>query len=277
MIEISRLHLDSQEAAVNALGVALFVMNTCNIRAAVGDDARYLLELSGLIKQLDQHARGSSGIAKSAVDNSRETCNVDVSARYDSDNSLASQVEFTCHYSRNCGRARALGYHLLLFYQSEDGARYFIIGNESYFVDIVTNKSKGIVARLLDRYSVRYRGYRRQAFDFAVLYRIVHTRRTCSLNSVDLDRRTYLLCGIRDAGDKSSAAYRNDYCVNVVEVAQYFECDRSLTGDNILIVERMNEGIALAVAKLDSSLICIIIAALDEADIGTETLCRLDL
>ena len=56
MVKIPCFHLDSEETAVNAFGVALFVVNACYISAAVSDDTGYLLELSRLVDKLDKQA-----------------------------------------------------------------------------------------------------------------------------------------------------------------------------------------------------------------------------
>ena len=63
MVIIPGLHLDSQEAAVDALGLAFFIMHTGHIAAAVGDDAGDILELAGLVDELDEQAGGTSGFA----------------------------------------------------------------------------------------------------------------------------------------------------------------------------------------------------------------------
>ena len=68
VLEISRFHFNTKETTVDALSVALFVVNTSDVAAAIGDDAGDLLELSGLVDQLDEEARRTSRLEKSTVD-----------------------------------------------------------------------------------------------------------------------------------------------------------------------------------------------------------------
>ena len=68
MFKISCFHFDTEETAVDALGVALFVVNARYVTAAVGDDTGDILQLSRLVDQLDEEARRTSLLKKSTVD-----------------------------------------------------------------------------------------------------------------------------------------------------------------------------------------------------------------
>ena len=80
MVKISGFHLDSQETAVDAFGVAFFIVDTGDVAAAVGDDPGDLLQLTRLVDQLDQQTGGAAGIQQAPVDDPGETGHIDVAA-----------------------------------------------------------------------------------------------------------------------------------------------------------------------------------------------------
>ena len=86
---VARLHFDAQEAAVNAFGVALFIVHAGHVAAAVRDDRRDLLELTGLVDKLDEEARGTAGVHQAAVNHAGKARHVDVAAGDDAHNALA--------------------------------------------------------------------------------------------------------------------------------------------------------------------------------------------
>ena len=59
MVKISGFHFDAQETAVDAFGVALFVVDAGDIAAEVGDDPGDVLELAGLVHKLNEQAGGA--------------------------------------------------------------------------------------------------------------------------------------------------------------------------------------------------------------------------
>ena len=66
----------------------------------------------------------------------------------------------------------------------------------------------------------------------------------------------------------------NDDSVNVVKVVQNFKGNRALTCNHVFIVKGMNEGVALAVTKLECFLISVIVAAFHEANLRAVSLGR---
>ena len=64
---VTRFHLYTQKAAVDAFGIALFVMHTSDIAAALGNNAGHTLQLTRLIQQLDEQAGGAARLEQAAV------------------------------------------------------------------------------------------------------------------------------------------------------------------------------------------------------------------
>ena len=52
MAEISRLHFNTEEAAVYAFGVAFFIVNSRHVSAAVSNYTRNVLELTWLVDKI---------------------------------------------------------------------------------------------------------------------------------------------------------------------------------------------------------------------------------
>ena len=84
--------------------------------------------------------------------------------------------------------------------------------------------------------------------DLASLERERHRIRTLGLDAVDADRRPALLDRGRHAGDQSPATDADDHDVEIGQVLDDLEADRTVAGDDGRIVERVHELEALGVA-----------------------------
>lgn len=60
---------------------------------------------------------------------------------------------------------------------------------------------------------------------------------------------------------------RNYDSVNVRELLKHLQTDGALTCDNVLVVERVNEGVALLIAELESLRVGVVVNALYQADL----------
>ena len=89
MVIVTGLHLDAEEAAVDAFGLAFFIMDTGHVAAAVGNDAGDVLELPGFIDELNEQAGRTAGLAQTAVDDTGKAGHVNVAAGNDADDAFA--------------------------------------------------------------------------------------------------------------------------------------------------------------------------------------------
>ena len=117
---------------------------------------------------------------------------------------------------------------------------------------------------MFDRDTVRKGGDAVQRQLLMFFHRIVHRRSAGSLNAVDLNAGIEGLDCKCDTRNQSAAADRHDHCVDIGKVGQDFQTDGALTGDNILVVIRMDEGLAGFLLNLDCAGIGIIINAFDQ-------------
>ena len=81
----------------------------------------------------------------------------------------------------------------------------------------------------------------------------------------------------RDAADQTAAADGHDDRVDVGQLVEDLEPDRPLSRDDVVIVERMDERVAVLVFEFKRLVVGVVVDALDEADLGAEAFCRLDL
>ena len=242
-------------------------MDTGDVAAAVGDDPGDLLELSGLVDQLDQQAGGPSGIQQAPIHHTGQAGHIDVAAGDHGHHTLSGQMKLIEHHRSHGYGSRTLGDHLLLLHQRQDGAGDFVIADQCDLVDIFAHQLEGVVAGPLDCDAVSDGGDGGQAFGLAAVDSVVHTGCACRLNAVDLHRRADLLDGVGDAGDQSAAADGDHDGVDVVQVIQDLQGDGALACDDVFIVEGMNEGVAFAFFQLQRLFICVVVAALHQAHI----------
>jgi hypothetical protein len=132
------------------------------------------------------------------------------------------------------------GNRLLDLQIEADGGLDVALGDEQDVVDDAADDPRGSRARLLDGDPFRDRVARRRqlfAADPAV-----HRRVELGLHAHDRDVGAQRLgCGA-DAGDQPTAADGHDEGVDVRRVGEHLERDGALAGDDLGIVERMDEG-----------------------------------
>ena len=101
VVVVSRFDNEAQATAVDVLGLASsFVVYADNVTAASRNNFADTLKLTGLIHKLDAKRCASARLEETALDNSGENSNVDITARYYANNLFALDGKLVEH---NCG------------------------------------------------------------------------------------------------------------------------------------------------------------------------------
>mmetsp|Transcript_9617 Transcript_9617/g.22294 ORF Transcript_9617/g.22294 Transcript_9617/m.22294 type:complete len:496 (+) Transcript_9617:394-1881(+) len=115
--------------------------------------------------------------------------------------------------------------------------------DEDVVVDQLTGYAEGLLADQLDRSAVRKQTDVLQLHALAGLDRADHGVGVCRLHADDPDFGAQRLDVGRDAGDQAAAADRNEDRVNGARMlAQHFHRDGALAGDDVGVVEGVDEG-----------------------------------
>src|SRR5699024_3620251 len=61
------------------------------------------------------------------------------------------------------------------------------------------------------------------------------------------------------------------------ELIEYFQPDRTLSRDDVHVVEGVDKGVTEFIFEFERPGVSVVVNALDQADLGAERLCRLDL
>ena len=244
MFIISGFHGDAQVAAVDAGGAgSTLVMDADDVAAAIGNDPGNVFQLAGLINKFNEQVRPAAGLHKASLDDAAETGDIDVTTGDHAHNLLTLDGEFAEHSGCHGNGACALGNHLLLFNESQDGGCNFVFGDGGDIVYILADHIERNAAGLLDGDTVCDGGNRGKCLDFAVPDGVEHTGCTGCLNAVDFDGRPDGLNGVSNTGDQAAAADGNDDRINVIQVIDDFQTNGALTGDDVFVIEGMYEGV----------------------------------
>ena len=106
---------------------------------------------------------------------------------------------------------------------------------------------------------------------------VVHARCAGHLYAVHLHARADVLCGIRNAGDEAAAAHRHHNGIDVVKVIQNLQRDGALARDNVFVVKRVHERVALFFFQFNRLVIRVVVNALHKANLCAVALCGLHL
>ena len=96
------------------------------------------------------------------------------------------------------------------------------------------------------------------------------------LDAVDLDLGVQMLDGVGHAGDKPTPADGDDDCVRILQLVQDLQADGALTGNDLRVVEGMDEGGTRLLLNLQGGGVGIVVSALHQADLCPQLLGRLD-
>ncbi len=105
-----------------------------------------------------------------------------------------------------------------------------------------------------------------------IVQTLYHTCCSFCLNTIYLDVRIQRLDGKGYTRDKSAATYRNDDSFYIWQLVENLQTDGALSGDDILIIERMNEGVAMLIFQFQRLLVGIIVNARYQTDFSTQSL-----
>ena len=249
-----------------------FVVDGDDVCAKSCDDLGYTEKLTGLVHQLNAEGAVSSAHQKSALDHSGENGYVDITARNHASNLLSFYRKLIEHDRRNGYGARALSNHLMLLDHSKDRRADLALGHGDDLVHVLGAEIEGVLAGLLYRDTVRNGGHAVKSLSLSVLNGIEHTGSASRLNAVDLDLRLQVLCRICDSRDQTATADRHYNGIQIIDLVQNFNTDGSLTRNDVLVVEGVHEGVSHLVAKLQRSLVGVVVYALDHYDLGTVAL-----
>ena len=105
-----------------------------------------------------------------------------------------------------------------------------------------------------------------------------HTGRTLCFNADNLDLWTKRFDVTRDACDETAAAYRNEYRSDrATHLAQYFHTDRTLSGNNVLVIKGRDQGQSSFSSQLGRMSRGRIIILTNKFDLGASRLDRIAL
>lgn len=170
VVEVSGFHLDTQVAAVD-VGIAdMLVVNADDIAAESGDDPGNAEQLTGLVHKLNVEQGSSAGLDKTAVNDTGQDCNVDVTAGNQADYLLALYGDLVEHRRCNGNGAGALGDELLLLNEREDSGCDLVVGYCNDFVNVLAANVESVLTGFFYLDSIGDSGYIVKAFNFAVPY-----------------------------------------------------------------------------------------------------------
>ena len=93
----------------------------------------------------------------------------------------------------------------------------------------------------------------------AVVHGVEHTGRACRLHAVDLHMGADGLDGAGHAGNQTAAADGHDHRVHVAHFVHDFKANGALTGDDVLVVKGMNEGVAPFLFQFQGPIVGIVV------------------
>ena len=202
---------------------------------------------------------------------------IDISAADNAYRLFAFYRNLVVHYGCNARGSRSFGNDLFLFEQVEYRAAYLVFGDGNDTVNIFAAYIVCKRARFFYGYSVGNCRYIRQNFTLVCFKTAYHACGTGSLNTVNLDigiERFYCKC---NTADKSAAADRHHYRLDIGQLVEKFKSYRALSGNDILVVERMYERISFLFFQLYCPLVRIVIHSRHETYLRAIAACCLNL
>ena len=102
-----------------------------------------------------------------------------------------------------------------------------------------------------------------------VVYAVVHAGSTLGLYAVNLNAGVERLDGIGHTAYQSTAADGHHYGLYIGQLVQQFQTYSALSGYHVLVIERVNKGVAVLVAQLQGPAVGIVIHAWHQAYFGS--------
>ena len=278
LLLVTGLHPDFQEAAGDRhIRIGAVVMHGDDIGTALRHDLAHLLELARLILERDHQVRVAAAHDEAAGDDAGQDVHVDVAAADQADDLLALDRELPEHRGSDRNGTGTLGDQLLVLDEGEDRSGGLILADGHDIVHVLLDHLEGGLARILHSDTIRKGRNTVEGLPLVIAVSIEHARRTGRLYTIDLALRTEALDREGDTGDQSAATDRHDDRIHILELVEDLETDRALACDDRIVVVRMDEGHARLLLELDGLVMRVVVGALHEADLCTETLRALDL
>ena len=247
-------------------------MNSRDVAAQACDDGGYLYQLARLVVQLHFDGAETTALHQTAVDDTVEDGYVDVTAAYHADGLLALHRHLVVHHGSHACCSGTFSHHLLAFEELQDGCADLVLAYGDDFIHIVGAGFEGELSRFLHGDAVGYGCHRWQLLLLVVVETLNHAGCSLCLDSIDLDVRVERLDGESDSRNQSAATYRYYHSFHIRQLVEDFQSDGSLSGNHLLVIERMHEGIAVLIPQLQRLLVSVIIDTRNQADLCTQTL-----
>ena len=182
---------------------------------------------------------------QAALDDLGQQRHVDVAARDQHHGAAMAQVGLGLKQRRQCRRARALGQRLLLLQQHENGAGDLLVVHGDNLVHVAGDQRQGQVAGAAHGDAVGDGGLGVDGDRSAGLAGAQHRGQLLRLDADHANLGVGLFERAGDAADEPAAADGNDHGFQVGNLFQQFQADGALAGDDLRVVEGMDEGAAL--------------------------------
>ena len=275
---VARFEAYAQLARVHAVaGYAALVVYAKHVCAELGEHLDYLEQLPGLVVKLHGERADASVLVETTVDDAVQDVHVDVAAAHQADGLLALDGHFAEHRRCDAHRSGTLGYHLLLLHEAQYGGANLVFGHKSYLVNIFRAYFISKVARCFHGDTVRNGRYVGKSLGVMVAYALVHAGRAGRLDAVHLHVGLQRLYGVSHSADEPAAAYWHHDGLQVGQLVEQFKAYCALSGDYVVVVEGVDEGVAVLVAQLECALISVVIHAGNEANLRPQAACGLNL
>ncbi len=200
------------------------------------------MEGAGAVGDKDADADEAAVLDHAALDDVGQEEGIDVAAADEGNGFFAFEIRFVVEESGHGGGAGAFGDGLLLFKEVEDGAGDFFFFNGDNRVDVLFDEGEGFGAGAADGDAVGDGGGGGEFEGGVVFEGGEHGGDAGSLNPNDFDFGVGFLEGAGDAADQATAADGDENGFGEGVLAEDLEADGALAGDDIRVIEGVNEG-----------------------------------
>ena len=228
------------------------------------------------VLQLRRDLRDAAGLLHALGDDAGEGRDVHVAAG-DDRHGLEVRVDLVEEVGGDARGASALGDGLRALQQADDRGCDLVLGDGHDFVNVFFHDGERQVARRQHMDAVGDRGSVLHGGHSAAAVGDEHGGNGGRLHADDLHVGAHGLDRHGHAADESAAADGNDDLLHVGHLVENLKADRALTGDDIGIVERVGEGVALGLAQTGRLGRRVVIHARHEHDLRAVAAGGLDL
>src|SRR6185295_5007093 len=188
---------------------------------------------------------------------------VDVPAAHDDADPLPADVAVRLEDRGDTRGARALREHLRALEEHDDRARDGLVADRDHVVDVLANDRERSLRGTAHRDAVRD-GRRRALGDASRAERLSERRCAVRLHADDSQAWLPLRRRERDARDEPAAADRHDERVELVRVLEHLERHGALTGDDVVVIERMHVRASALARDLERDRVRFVVATVRE-------------